>query len=87
MSQTLTFISHFHITDSAALADLHVGFALPEMVAMIEVVAVATFKICATVTVVEISSKEEPLLHCQGLAEYCYCIIIIIIIFCELLLF
>lgn len=48
----------------------HVGVAFLELVAVIEVVAVATFKICAKVTVVEISSQEEWLLHCQGLAEH-----------------
>lgn len=44
------FYLRFPITDSAALAHLHVEFPLPETEVMIEDVAVTSFKICATVT-------------------------------------
>ncbi len=57
VSQTLTFISRFLITDSAALADLCVGFPLPGIGVMIQDVAAKT----ASQFVVQGVSSQETL--------------------------
>lgn len=72
VSQTFRFISRFLITDSAAPADLCVGFPFSGTEVMIQDMAVRTFKdLCHSHSVVEgISTqetvKEDPLLHSKG---------------------
>lgn len=67
MSQTLTFISCFPVTDSAAPADLCVGFPLPGIAVMIQDVAVMTFQIHATVALLWKLEKEDPQLSFEDL--------------------
>ena len=66
-----TFVSHFPVTDSAAPADLCVGFPLPGIGVMIQDVAVTTFEICVTGGDSgwedRNSFQEDALLHCKGL--------------------